>query len=162
MTDYALRQMAADDFELIVAHRRAIFIANDLSTLEEIEIAMSHFRDWLLEHMTSETYTGWFALNEAGEVVAGAGVWFVDWPPTSISPQRGRGYVTNVYTEPAYRKQGLAAWLVSQCIEECRRRGYDFVMLHTSVQGRPLYEELGFKPATSEMRLVLAKTGESD
>ena len=161
MTDDAIRLMTADDFELIVTHRRAIFLANALTSDEETEIAMNHFREWLLEHMTNETYVGWFALNEANEVVAGAGVWFVDWPPTSISPQRGRGYVTNVYTEPAYRKQGLAAWLVSQCIEECRVRGYDFVMLHTSVQGRPLYEELGFKPATSEMRLVLAKTDKS-
>jgi hypothetical protein len=39
-------------------------------------------------------------------------------------------------------------------IDSCRREGHAVVFLHASDEGRPLYEELGFR-ATNEMRLRL-------
>ena len=44
--------------------------------------------------------------------------------------------------------------LMRTLIDWCRAEGFNSVNLHASVDGRPLYEQLGFE-ATNEMRLGL-------
>jgi GNAT superfamily N-acetyltransferase len=63
-------------------------------------------------------------------------------------------WVLNVYTEPAYRRRGLAKVVLQTMIGWCREQGFRSVSLHASDAGRSLYESLGFRP-TSEMQLVL-------
>ena len=61
-----------------------------------------------------------------------------------------RGYILNMYVDPAHRRQGLAKHLVQLCLDESRRRGLRVATLHASDAGRPLYESFGFAP-TNEM-----------
>jgi GNAT superfamily N-acetyltransferase len=98
-------------------------------------------------------YLHWFA-EDAGRIVAGAGVILARWLPMPEEPALRRATVLNVYTEPAYRRRGLARQLMYTLIDWCRAQGFAFVQLHASDDGRPLYESLGFKP-TNEMRLGL-------
>jgi GNAT superfamily N-acetyltransferase len=121
----------------------------DTGILDAQEIG---FRDWLRERLHNGRYRGWFAVNAGGAVVSGAGLWLLDWPPgpTGIAPFRG--YILNVYTEPAYRKRGLARSLVQAIIEWCHAQGIYAISLHASDEGRPIYESLGFVQ-TNEMRL---------
>ncbi|HSB61454.1 MAG TPA: GNAT family N-acetyltransferase, partial [Vicinamibacteria bacterium] len=63
-------------------------------------------------------------------------------------------WVLNMYTEPAFRRQGLARQVLEEILAWCREQGLRSVFLHASRAGRPLYESLGFEP-TSEMRVVL-------
>jgi hypothetical protein len=48
----------------------------------------------------------------------------------------------------------LARRLMAEMLEYCRAQNIHTVALHASVDGRSLYESLGFKP-TNEMRLAL-------
>jgi GNAT superfamily N-acetyltransferase len=59
-----------------------------------------------------------------------------------------------MYTEPAYRRKGIARELMKRMIDWCRQEGFGTVLLHASKDGRSLYESLGFTP-TNEMRLML-------
>jgi len=59
-----------------------------------------------------------------------------------------------MYTEPEYRRQGLARRLMEAMVAWCRAERMTSVYLHASDDGRALYESLGFTP-TNEMRLVL-------
>ena len=68
------------------------------------------------------------------------------------SPQRA--WIVNMYTEPGYRRRGLARRLMDEMIGWCRGRRMTTVYLHASDEGRTLYESLGFTP-TNEMRLHL-------
>jgi GNAT superfamily N-acetyltransferase len=127
----------------------------DMGTVNQatIEAQETRFQDWLRERLENGRYQGWFAVNADGAVVAGAGVWLLDWPPgpTGIAPFRG--YILNVYTEPAYRKRGLAHSLIKTIIEWCHEQDIYAISLHASDQGRPVYESLGFV-STNEMRLL--------
>jgi GNAT superfamily N-acetyltransferase len=113
-------------------------------------VAESFLRDM----MPRGRYRGWLAVTEDGSVVAGAGVSIVDWPGSPADPAPRRGWIQNVYTEPEFRRQGLARRLMEVVIAWCREEGFVFITLHASPYGRPLYEELGFTP-TNEMRLRL-------
>jgi ribosomal protein S18 acetylase RimI-like enzyme len=62
------------------------------------------------------------------------------------------GYIWSVYTDPAYRGQGVARRLVQMAIDHLERCGCTSVVLHSSDAGKKLYSGLGFELAT-EMRL---------
>lgn len=65
-----------------------------------------------------------------------------------------RGYIEGVYVVPAFRRKGVASCLMRECIEWLRSMGCDAVRLQSTVEGRPLYESLGFGP-TDELELKL-------
>jgi len=145
-------RMDEKDLETIVHHRRAMFF--DMGSRDERALdAMSEkFRPWLQRKMAAGGHLAWFAIAPDGAVAAGAGLWFMDWPPLMTTGGKWRGNILNVYTEPAYRRQGLARRLMLVAMDWCAREGVEGVILHASAEGRPLYENLGFEP-TNEMRL---------
>ena len=144
-----------EDARLIAAHRRAMFAAMgavdeaDLTTVESASIP------WTERMIREGRYLGWIT-SERERPVASAGMFLLDWPPHPLDPDGTvRGYLLNVFVEPAYRKRGLARELVQACLSEARRGGIRVVTLHASDEGKPLYEMLGFV-MTNEMRLSLA------
>lgn len=141
------------DLATIVHHRRAMFF--DMGNHDERALdAMSEkFRPWLRRKMQADEYLAWFAIASDASVAAGAGLWLMDWPPLMAAGGRWRGNILNVYTEAAYRRQGLARQLMLVAMDWCEREGVEGVILHASPEGRALYESLGFQ-ATNEMRLT--------
>lgn len=111
------------------------------------------FRHWLLRLMHTGEYLAWFAVTPDGSIAAGLGLWLMDWPPHMVGPGARRGNILNVYTSAEYRRQGLARRLMETALEWCRAHGIRAVILHSSDEGRPLYESLGFQ-RTNEMRIV--------
>jgi len=120
-----------------------------------LEAMSKKFRPWLRSKLESDEYYGWLAVARDESVAAGVGLWLLDWPASPVSIAPHRGYLLNVYTEHAHRKQGLARRLVKTAMDWCLQNGVDVMSLHASQYGRQLYESLGFV-ATNEMRLVLA------
>lgn len=149
------RIVTPEDARLIAAHRRAMFAAMraaDEAALDAIERVSV---PWTERMIREGKYLGWIA-SEGGRPVASAGMMILDWPPHPLDPEGTlRGYLLNVFVEPAYRKRGLARGLVQLCLDEARRRKIRIVTLHASDAGRPLYESLGFA-ITNEMRLAMA------
>jgi ribosomal protein S18 acetylase RimI-like enzyme len=154
---YTLRRATRADIDIIRHQRRAMFRAMGHADEAGIERMDAGFAPWLEQHLADGRYIGLFAQAHDGEVVAGAGIWLFEWPPTFLYPQRARAYLLNVYTEPAHRQHGLAHTLVRACIEECRERDVNLILLHASDEGRAVYASLGFQEG-SEMRLFLKGT----
>lgn len=61
--------------------------------------------------------------------------------------------VRNVYVVPEARRRGIARALMRAIMDDVTALGIGRLTLGTSVQGRPLYEELGFVPKADEMVL---------
>ncbi|HYV64104.1 MAG TPA: GNAT family N-acetyltransferase [Bryobacteraceae bacterium] len=151
---YSIREATVADAETIVRHRREMFFDmghRDAAVLDEL---MRSFRPWLIEKLSKQEYRAWFALAEDGSIAAGAGLWLMNWPPGLYTSEPWRGNILNVYTEHAHRRKGLARWLVCTARDWCGSQGIHVVILHSSNEGRPLYEALGFQP-TNEMRVFL-------
>jgi hypothetical protein len=72
---------------------------------------------------------------------------------TDILVHHRLGMYVGMGTDPAEVAK-LARLLMQTMIAWCREQGYKTVALHTSDEGRPLHESLGFVP-TNEMRLLL-------
>ena len=150
-----LRPIRPDDAETIRRHRLAMF--REGGRPEEAVAAMTEpFAEWLAPRLADGRYFGWFA-EDAGQVAAGLGMMEIDWPPHPLHPASGRrGYVLNLYVEPAFRRRGIAHRLIEAATDEARARGLDYVILHPSAQGRPLYESLGWT-ATGELGIAVPR-----
>jgi ribosomal protein S18 acetylase RimI-like enzyme len=149
-----IRRATVDDVGAIAAHRREMFFEMGYRDQAALASMIAAFRPWLTQKMISGDYLTWFAAGPDGAVVAGLGLWLMDWPPHMIGPGARRGNILNVYTEPAFRRQGIARRLMEVALEWCGANGIRAVILHASQHGRSLYEKLGFE-SSNEMRLLL-------
>lgn len=88
-----------------------------------------------------------FVAEADGRVIACAIlIWWVMLP--SLTEQhRKRGYVSSVYTEPAWRRRGIARRLMESLMARAREMGMQRLILWASDMGRPLYLDLGFAPS---------------
>ena len=149
-----MRRADAADAATIARHRAAMF--QDMGELpaSDIEIMRKESEIWLAPRIVSGDYMGWL-IEHAGVVVAGAGVQLRDLCPVPRGCRAGRwAHIVNVYTEPMYRRAGLARLLMETILKWCRSNAIDHVTLATSKQGRPLYQSLGFESDSTAMKLV--------
>ena len=149
-----LRRATVADASTITRHRRTMF--HDMGYRDDaaLDSMAEKFLPWVEQKMQSGEYIAWFAVAADSSVVAGAGLWLMDWPAHMVGSSSRRGNILNVFTEPGFRRRGLARCLVEAAIDWCKAHSIDFVILHASPEGRSLYKSLGFK-AGNEMRVKL-------
>ncbi len=150
-----LRFATADDAERIAAQRRAMFADNEVATPERLDLLAAANVPWLRERLENGRYVG-LLLEKDGVCVAGAGIFFADFPPHWLDPEPLRPYLLNFYTAPEARGKGYAKVLLQAAVTHCRQRGCSVVTLHASKFGRPIYEKFGFT-GTNEMMLRLVE-----
>lgn len=149
-----LRRATLADADLITTHRHIMFADNDFQPPPDFATMNAHFATWIRKHLADETYIGLFLEDdETHNVVAGAGIYLLDWPPHFMDPASPvRAYLLNFYTAPKARGRGLATQLLDACVKECLARNIGVITLHASKFGRPIYEKYGFT-ANNEMIL---------
>lgn len=152
---FETRVATAADAELIADQRRSMFAEMGHGDEESLHGMVENFIPWVRERLADGRYLGWLVADDADQIVAGAGMWLMDFPPHWRDPHPVRAYLLNFYVAPQMRSQGLAFALLRTAVEEARRRGIKVVSLHASNAGRPIYERSGFE-ATNEMMLYLS------
>ena len=145
------RPVAEHDLKLICEHRERMF-AESGRTRESLRPMTAAFEQWLSPRLEDGSYFGWM-LEDAGVVIAGLGMMVIDWPPHPSHPaDHRRAYILNVFVEPEHRRRGLAKQLMALAEERAHELGVCYAILHSTRQGRQLYESLGWGP-TSEMAI---------
>jgi GNAT superfamily N-acetyltransferase len=141
-----------EDVPTLVRHRHSMFEAMGYIDRAALDLMDANFSEWVREKLARDEYHGWFLTDAANSIIAGAGVWIYEWVPGPTDASTRRAVIYNVYTEPEYRRRGLARILMNKALKWCRTQGIRTVTLHASDKGRKLYELLGFEQ-TDEMRL---------
>lgn len=155
--EYSVRSCTAADAATVARHRVAMFrdmgqVASDALAQRLLVESAAELERALLDG----SYVGWLALDAAGLAIAGAGCHIMPQLPRLTKDGRAVAtgptpLVVNVYTDPAWRRRGIARTLMNIIRRWAEARRFDRVSLHASDDGRPLYESLGFEP-TNEMR----------
>jgi GNAT superfamily N-acetyltransferase len=161
MPQFRIRLATSADLDVISEHRARMFSDMDELPEEMFETFRAQSRAALHRMFERGQYIGWLASphDEPDKIVAGAGVLLREIPPLPQSNADGKinivsgrqAAILNVYTDPEWRRRGLAALLMKEVISWARQTGIESLVLHASDDGRPLYEKLGFI-ATTEMR----------
>ena len=154
--DVLIRQATPDDISALLRHRQGMYEDMGYNDRAALSAMVSTCRPYLAAALENGTLRGWLAC--AGEqIVAGGVVLISPWPSHPYDGQCRRATILNMYTDPPFRRQGIARRIMQTMIDWCRKEGFMRVDLHASEKGRPLYESLGFEP-TNEMRLKLGDT----
>lgn len=153
-SDVTFRPATPHDRDVILHHRQCMFRDMGEGTQIQLERMADATRPWLDRALADGSYRGWLAQTAGGQVVAGGGILISSWPARPEDPNTRRALILNVYTEPEFRRKGLARKLMLLMIQWLKEQGFVSVVLHASSEGRRLYESLGFAP-TNEMRLRL-------
>jgi GNAT superfamily N-acetyltransferase len=167
MLKYTIRRATISDAATIAGHRVAMF--GDMGQVATAELAdrlLAVSTTALAELLRDGSYAGWLAVDANGDVIAGAGAHVMRQLPRISHDGRHVAagsvpLVVNVYTQPNWRRHGVARALMSELLEWSLARGCDRVSLHASDDGRPLYASLGFVP-TNEMRWTPTSSGHSE
>lgn len=148
-----IREATLDDIPEIVRQRRRMYEDMHYTDLAALERSASLNTAYLQEAIAEGFFRSWLACV-GSRAVAGGAVLIVPWPAHPYDLECRRATILNVYTEPEYRRRGIARHLMETMITWCKQEGLARINLHASEDGRPLYESLGFEPS-NEMRLKL-------
>jgi GNAT superfamily N-acetyltransferase len=161
--EYHVRRATPADADIIGTHRARMF--HDMGEIPDrlFEEFRDRSRERIHEQLVSGEYVGWLAspLDSLGKIIAGAGAQLrrvMPHPSTGPNGEQGiaegrHAIIINVFTEPEWRRRGIATVLMQQVIDWSRKEQLDRLILHASDDGRALYEKLGFA-LTNEMRFV--------
>ena len=153
-TPVRIRRGTAADIPAITRHRLGMFAEMKIGDPSTYESYASEFQEFAARAMSSGTFHSWLAETDSGTVVGGGAVMIVPWPANPKDRKQQRAFLLNVFTEPGFRRRGIARSVVREIVEWCRKEGFGSVFLHASDAGRPLYVSMDFHP-TTELRYDL-------
>ena len=108
---YRIREAKLGDVATIAAHRERMFVEHSHVHAGNLAGMIAAFSAWLQRKLRDGRYVGWFAEFE-NRIVAGIGVFLVEWPPHPAHFGPLRGYVMNAFTEPVHRGRGIDEYLM--------------------------------------------------
>lgn len=148
---YKIRPATLADLELLVRHRRGMFVDMDPKlSRRALDEADRAFRAWARRGMRTKEYFG-FVAEAKGRAVASGCVWLQPIQPRPGWTKGRQAYLLGMYTEPEWRGWGIARRIVQAASRLARDLGHPRLTLHASEMGRPIYEKLGFE-RTWEMK----------
>jgi GNAT superfamily N-acetyltransferase len=153
MPGTTIREASPIDIPEILRQRRRMYEDMHYTDSIALDTMASLSAAYLKTAMAEGSFRGWLAADGA-RTVAGGAVLISPWPAHPYDLECRRATILNVYTDPEYRRRGIARQLMETIISWCRSEGFARVTLHASDDGRHLYESLGFEPS-NEMRLTL-------
>ena len=91
-------------------------------------------RDYYMRHMKDGTFVSWIAEDE-GKIIGTSGMSFVEKPPYFGCPSGKMGLLSSMFTNPAYRRKGIAKELLHRVVEEAKNYGCGTVQITASDMG---------------------------
>ena len=135
------RKLGVNDLDTFISMR--ITQLREEGATEDIDLVPA-LKDYYHRHLADGTFVSWLALD--GEKIIGtSGMSFVEKPPYFSCPTGRIGLLSSMFTDPYYRRMGIAKELLHRVVEEARAYGCGCVQITASDMGVKLYTAYGFK-----------------
>ena len=109
---------------------------------EDIDLVPA-LKDFYDRHMADGTFVSWLAMD-GDKIIGTSGMSFVEKPPYFGCPSGRIGLLSSMFTDPSYRRMGIAKELLSRVVEEARAYGCGTIQITASDMGVKLYTAFGF------------------
>ena len=114
------RKLTAEDLDPFI--RMRITQLREEGATEQIDLVPA-LKDYYRRHLKDGTFVSWLAVD--GEKIVGtSGMSFVEKPPYFSCPSGRIGLLSSMYTDPAYRRRGIARELLERVVEVTRVNCY--------------------------------------
>ncbi len=135
------RKLTENDLETFISMR--ITQLREEGATEDIDL-VPNLMDYYHRHMADGTFVSWLALD-GDKIIGTSGMSFVEKPPYFSCPSGKIGLLSSMFTNPDYRRMGIAKELLHRVVEEARAYGCGAVQITASDMGVKLYTAYGFK-----------------
>jgi GNAT superfamily N-acetyltransferase len=152
--EFKVRRATEADLDVLANHRNLMFKEMFRDLPLDYRGYEKRFKTWARKMLRARRLIPFLVTDHDGKVVAGGSLWLRENHPSPRYRGTLQPYLMSMFTEPAYRRRGLATLIVKEAIDWSRKHGYSRLVLHASDMGEPVYAKLGFE-RTSEMRLFL-------
>ena len=109
---------------------------------EDIDLRPA-LKDYYNRHMADGTFVSWLAMD-GNKIVGTSGMSFVEKPPYFGCPSGKMGLLSSMFTDPDYRRMGIAKELLTRVVNEAKAYGCGTVQITASDMGVHLYTDFGF------------------
>ena len=110
--------------------------------------------DYYKRHMKDGTFVSWLA-SDWNNIIGTSGMSFVEKPPYFGCPSGKIGLLSSMFTNPNYRRKGIAKELLSRVINEAKQYGCGTIQITASDMGVKLYTDFGFEHNSNFMQYKL-------
>lgn len=110
--------------------------------------------DYYKRHMKDGTFVSWLALD-GNNIIGTSGMSFVEKPPYFGCPSGKIGLLSSMFTNPNYRRNGIAKELLSRIVNEAKQYGCGTIQITASDMGVKLYTDFGFEHNSNFMQYKL-------
>ena len=146
-------------FRMCMNNSGEVFIKMRINQLREegakedinLEAAL---KDYYLRHLSDGTFISWLALDN-DRIIGTSGMSIVEKPPYFGCPSGKIGLLSSMFTDPNYRRKGIAKTLLSKVIDEAKTQGCGTVQITASDMGVLLYSDYGFEKNENFMQFKL-------
>jgi len=139
-----IRRAVLDDMEDLVRLRRLMFGSMGYTEQAQLDASDAAARAYFREALPNGVFRGWLAVTPSGEAVGSGGALVDRHPPGPGNPTGKVGYIMNIVTVPAYRRQGIARRMRVKILSWLAEHDVQHVSLHATEMGRSLYRDSGF------------------
>ena len=109
---------------------------------EDIDLRPA-LKDYYDRHMADGTFVSWLAMD-GNKIVGTSGMSFVEKPPYFGCSSGKMGLLSSMFTDPDYRRMGIAKELLTRVVNEAKAYGCGIVQITASDMGVHLYADFGF------------------
>lgn len=109
---------------------------------EEIDLVPA-LKGYYTRHMADGTFVSWLALD-GEDIIGTSGMSFVEKPPYFGCPSGKIGLLSSMFTNPKYRRKGIAKELLSRVVNDARDYGCGTIQITASDMGVKSYMDFGF------------------
>ena len=134
------RKLTASDIDTFIQMR--ITQLREEGATEDFDLVPA-LKDYYSRHMADGTFVSWLALD-GDKIIGTSGMSFVEKPPYFGCPSGKLGLLSSMFTNPDYRRMGIAKELLHRVVEEARAYGCGAVQITASDMGVKLYTAYGF------------------
>lgn len=134
------RKMTSADVDTFITMR--IKQLREEGATEDINLIPA-LKDYYSRHMADGTFVSWLAVD-GDKIVGTSGMSFVEKPPYFSCPTGRIGLLSSMFTDPSYRRMGIAKELLSRVVDEAKKYGCGCVQITASDMGVLLYTDFGF------------------
>ncbi|MBQ3935947.1 MAG: GNAT family N-acetyltransferase [Ruminococcus sp.] len=150
---YVYTKADIGDIELLVRSRVMVLkAANKLPDDADMSEIERQSREYYKRALADGSHTAYLVFD-GQRLIGTGGMSYYSVMPTCDVTSGKKAYVMNMYTDPEYRRQGIAYRTLELLVQDAKARGVEHITLEATDMGRPLYEKYGFVQMQSEMQL---------
>lgn len=147
------KKATIEDLDFLTKSRIEVLkAANKLADNVDMAEVEAQSYDYYKNALSAETHTAYLVFDDDRFIGAGR-ISYYRVMPTYHNASGNKAYIMNMYTNPDYRRLGIATKTLELLVADAKERGVKAISLEATDMGRPLYEKFGFVKMNAEMEL---------